>query len=188
MQPHAPPRTFAPRALRRAVPLAVLAGVASACGEHLPLTYPPMGVPLLVVNTTCGVGPCQPIHVLAFPGTVVGLVNAAISLGTVAGPSACLIIPPSWSYRVINSSPGMAPDTTFFEWTPAQTVYGLAGYPPGYPLATVQPSTPPFVPAQAHGWSVPLPDTGPIQPAPPCVGFPSLPHPARVANGAGPPN
>ena len=175
MQVHARRCLFRGGALLGAVPLVLLAGLLWACTDQLPLRYPSTGVSLLVVNSTCGIGPCQPVVVLGFPlpGASVGPFNWALRLGTVTGGSACLTIPPSATFLLLHHLTDSSTDTTRLGWTPAQGLE-LEGYPGGVPQFTGPSGAWSFVPAHAPGWSVVLPGVQPAQPAPPCVTFPTL--------------
>ena len=174
-------------ALLGAGSLALLLGLPLGCSDQLPLTYPATGVPLLVVNSTCVDGHCDSLRVIGFPsGGPTLTVNWMVELGTVTGPSACLMIPPLATYRAISAAPtdstadslvysaDSKADTIVYEWTPARTMWLGAVTPTSPPWPFWPASTAAFVPARANGWSVALPDSAAVVPAMPCTpGAPS---------------
>jgi len=116
---------------------------------------PVSGITLLVTNGTCRFGLCDTVRALGFPEhqplTPAGYWS--IDLGLVAGPSACLTLPPSAEFHVIAMPEA---DTTTFTWTGDDSL-SLGGQLAGTPILWAAPSTTAFVPASAQGWSVTLP-------------------------------
>jgi hypothetical protein len=140
---------------------------ATACSSP---AEPRSGVTLLITNTSCQSDQCTPQHILAFPDnqplTPGGLWR--VELGVVTAASACLVFPPSASFRVIGwSSDNTRADTTTFTWTTAELISLGADSHPEEPHFS-QPSTTTFRPGTAAGWRVSLPGNGPVVPGPAC--------------------
>jgi len=132
--------------------LLLLLLAAPACSST---TEPLPAVSLLVTNTTCDMGHCTPLQILGFPSnqphTPGGLWS--IDLGIVTGPTGCLSLPPSGTFRVTDASTGA---TTTYTWTVSDPLALGAETDPDERLRA-QPSTSPFVPATAAGWSIAFP-------------------------------
>ncbi len=131
----------------------VLIGSALACSST---ATPPIGVVvrMVVVNSTCSSGPCVPLRVLGFPQnqprTPGGLWS--LDLGTVT-TSACLIIPPTATFRVTDAGSGA---TTTYTWTSADSL-SLAALPSSASVLQATPTTGGFVPMSSAAWRVSLP-------------------------------
>lgn len=128
----------------------------------------PGSVPtLLITNATCESGACAPVVILGFPSDQPHTPGGywSVEIGVAAGPSACLSLPPSAMFRVIDASTGAA-DTLI--WTIADPLaLGVPG--PGGSRILALPSTGTFVPADASGWRVTLPGGTGVARAQPCT-------------------
>lgn len=153
--------------LRRCQPLWLLFLTATACTSA---TEPRSGMTLLVTNVACQTDQCAPVMVLGFPDnqphTPGGLWS--LELGLVTTASACLELPATATFRVIGwSADGTRADTTLFPWTSARGL-SLGTRLPSESGFRASPSTLEFAPAKSSGWSVSLPGTGAVSPAPAC--------------------
>jgi len=130
-------------------------------------TEPAAGITLLVTNGTCRFDVCDTVRVLGFPAgqplTPGGYWS--LDLGLVAGPSACLTLPPSAEFHVIDASNA---DTTTVTWTTSDSL-SLGSQPAGAPLLFATPSMTGFVPERAEGWRVTLPGGPGVVPASACM-------------------
>jgi hypothetical protein len=127
---------------------------------------PRAGVTLLITNATCETGQCAPVQILGFPSNQPHTPGGfwSLDLGIVSAPSACLTLPPTATFRVIDASTGA---TTTYMWTTAERLSLGALQPPASRIQAT-PSTSAFVPASAPGWSVTLPASSPVSPRQPC--------------------
>lgn len=153
---------------RRAARLPLLVVAALSCSSTV---APRSRVTLLVTNGTCALGSCTPLEILAFPSKQPLTPGGpwTLELGLLTAPSACLIFPPSATFRVIGvSNDGTKADTTVVTWTTADAL-SLGTKPPGGPIFSAVPNTSPLVPASAAGWSVTLPTGSQALPAPACA-------------------
>lgn len=118
---------------------------------------PLANVTLLVTNTSCDPGPCQTIHVLAFPDNAPTTPGGAwsIDLGAVTAATACLVIPATARFSITNGSTGAVEVTT---WTTGDSL-SLAPWPTSDNRFTATPTTASFLPGNASSWSVSLPGT-----------------------------
>jgi hypothetical protein len=91
------------------------------------------------------------MRVLAFPNIQPHTPGGAwsLDLGTVTGPSACLIIPASATFRVTDDGSGKV---TIYTWTSADSL-ALAAIAPTQSRIQASPRTGSFSPATAIGWS-----------------------------------
>lgn len=119
---------------------------------------PRANITLRVTNGTCIPGPCKAVEVLAFPvveSTALGFgPYRSIDLGFMAGTGLCVTFPPG--------------DTTNAIWTTAMPVT-LGVWDTTTPYVLASPTVGRFVPNEANGWSVTLPQDTAAQPAPPCT-------------------
>jgi hypothetical protein len=115
----------------------------------------PRSVPVLVTNTTCTPGPCRAVRILAYPWSELHTPGGMwkIDLGTITTPTACVTIPATSAFRLIEEPSGK---TTVFPWTTRDSV-ALGWRQPGEELFSARPSTVWFVPQRARAWSVALP-------------------------------
>ncbi|MDE3126796.1 MAG: hypothetical protein KGL38_02255 [Gemmatimonadota bacterium] len=151
-------------AARHAAPLLLLLSLlAAACAGSSSLA-PRSGVTLLVINGTCASGACQSLDMLAFPsnGPVTPGGLWSLHLGTSAASQICVAIPASATFTVSGPT-----STSVTRWTNAMPL-SLGLVPPGQSAFQAVPSTAPFVPATAQGWTVTLPDTAAPIPSGPC--------------------
>jgi hypothetical protein len=127
---------------------------------------PRAGVTLLITNGTCGTGQCASVQILGFPSSQPHTPGGfwSVDLGLVSAPSACLTLPPSATFRVIDASTGA---TTTYRWTTADGLSLGALQPPASRIQAM-PSTDAFVPASAPGWSVTLPAGSQVSPGQAC--------------------
>jgi hypothetical protein len=131
-----------------------LAGCSEGTGPVLPLK-------LSVTNTTCATGPCASFEVLAFPQnqprTPAG--SWSLDLGAVTGPSACLTIPASATFTIMDAGTG---DKTVVRWTTEQRV-SIGLITASQSRLQASPSTGTCVAARAVAWKVALPgNTTPV--------------------------
>jgi hypothetical protein len=100
-------------------------------------------------------GRCGPLHILAFPdsGPTTPAGNWNVDLGVVAGPTACLTIPPSSTFTIIGGNGTGGVDTLVWVWTPAKPV-SLGVWPEGSSRFQAAPDTPVFVAATSRGWDL----------------------------------
>lgn len=110
---------------------------------------------LLVTNATCTAGQCAPLQVLGFPSNQPHTPGGfwSLDLGLVTGASACLTLPASGAFRVVDASTGR---TTTYTWTVGDPL-ALSGEPAPADRIHAGPDTGPFVPVNAPGWSIVLP-------------------------------
>jgi len=127
---------------------------------------PHAGVTLLITNGTCETGQCASVEILGFPSNQPHTPGGfwSVDLGLVAAPSACLTLPPSATFRVIDASTGA---TMTYTWTTAEGLSLGALQPPASRIQAT-PSTGAFVPGSAAGWSVTLPAGSHVSPRQPC--------------------
>ena len=134
----------------RIVCCGMLSVFAGGCG----LTEP-RPVKLLVTNTSCGPDGCTAFHVLAIPenqpNTPAGYWS--IDLGEVTTASACLTIPATATFKIIDAGTGA---TTTVTWTTRKNVSLGARMFGQLPMQS-SPSTGTFVPAAHDGWRTALP-------------------------------
>jgi len=138
------------RPLRVLSPL-FLASVA-ACSST---TAPPPPVSLFVQNGTCTPAGCDTVYVIGVPNKQPNTPGGpwVFDLGIVTGQSACLSIPSSKVFRVIEQPSG---HETRIEWTTADTLtLGFALTP--WTRTDPVPAAPGFSPAAATGWSIVFP-------------------------------
>jgi hypothetical protein len=123
-------------------------------------------VKLLVSNSSCTSGTCATFEVLAFPENqpVTPAGNWSIDLGTITSERACLIIPASAQFTLVNAGTGAR---TVFTWTTSKAV-SLGLIPVDGSRFMASPSTGNFIPARAVGWRVTLPGSSLPAPAVPC--------------------
>jgi hypothetical protein len=129
-------------------------------------TSPPSGVTLLVTNANCTADQCTPLQVLGFPENQPHTPGGywSIDLGFVTGPSGCLTLPASETFRVINGGTG---STTDYTWTTGDRI--SLGTVNATSRIQAYPTTNAFVPANARGWSVTLPVGVSISPTQACA-------------------
>jgi hypothetical protein len=115
----------------------------------------PRSVPVLVTNTTCTLGPCAAVRILAFPGSELHTPGGMwkIDLGTITTATACVTIPATSDFRLTEQPSGT---TTIFPWTTRDSM-ALGTRRPGVQIFSATPSTVWFVPQRARAWSVALP-------------------------------
>ena len=131
---------------------AALSMLLAACSDG---TGPALPSRLFVTNTTCAAGSCATFEVLAFPEnqptTPAG--SWSLDLGAVTGPSACLLIPGSATFTIVDAGTG---NKTVVRWSTTQQVsIGLVTA--GQSRLQASPSSGTFIPARAAAWSVALP-------------------------------
>src|SRR5437870_3075393 len=80
---------------------------------------PHASVTLLITNGTCETGQCASVQILGFPSNQPHTPGGfwSVDLGLVSAPSACLTLPPSATFRVIDASTGA---TMTYTWTTAE--------------------------------------------------------------------
>ena len=151
---HASTETAVPSRWLWTISLIVFATI--SCSSSL---EPRSGVTLLVTNSTCHEGQCDSLEVLAFPSnqpnTPGGLWR--LDLGLITTAQACFILPPSAVFRIIGEHEGGGADTTSIRWTNAMAL-SLGTLPPSASWIGASPSTSSFVPADAAGWQITVPD------------------------------
>jgi hypothetical protein len=127
---------------------------------------PRADVTLLITNGTCETGQCMPVQILGFPSNQPHTPGGfwSVDLGLVSAATACLTLPPSATFRVIDASTGA---TTTYTWTTAEGLSLGALQPPASRIQAT-PSTGEFVPASARGWSVTLPAGSQVSPRQAC--------------------
>jgi hypothetical protein len=146
----------------RVVPSLLVASVA-ACSST---TAPPPPVSLLVQNTACAAAGCDTVYVVGVPNKQPNTPGGPwlFDLGVVTGQSACLSIPASKVFRIIEQPSG---HETRIVWTTADTLtLGFARRP--WTRTDAVPETPGFSPAAATGWSVVYPTDSVPTPAASC--------------------
>jgi hypothetical protein len=128
----------------------------------------PRGVPLLVTNTTCTPGPCQPIRIIAFPQNQPRTPGGfwSMDLGTLTGDSACLEIPPGTTFSTTDASSGRT--AVVRRWTTRDSL-ALGALVTSEPRFKEQPTTEWFVPQRARAWRIALPGDVRPKPARPCA-------------------
>lgn len=148
-----------------AVPLTLL--TALSCSSP---SAPHGAITLNVSNGTCSLGRCGAQQVLAFPGNQPHTPGGfwSLDLGTVTGSSLCVTIPAADTFRIIGTLSTGAVDTALVVWTGAMPVsLGVQDIAGDRFMAT--PTTSGFVPDQAGGWSIRLPQDTVAQPAQACT-------------------
>jgi hypothetical protein len=127
------------------------------------------GITLRVTNGTCMLGACSSQEVLAFPSNQPNTPGGYWSLdfGTMTGSDLCITIPTSATFRIIGINPDGSADTTKLTWTTAMPIT-LGAQAPSASHIFASPSTPPFVPASATGWSITLPSGSQVAPGLAC--------------------
>ncbi len=145
----------------------VAVGSAIGCGSSL--EPKPVGVTMLVRNTTCDPGPCVALRVLGFPNNHPHTPGGfwSLDLGIVLSSSACVMIPPTATFRVTNAGTGA---TTTYSWTSGDSL-SLASIPSSASVIQAAPTTGAFVPMHASGWSVALPSSSGPTPNSACTPF-----------------
>ena len=88
----------------------------------------------------------------------------SIDLGVLSAPSACLALPASAHFYIINAGTN---DTTTITWT-ASLGLSLGALQPQDSRLMASPSTAAFIPASALGWRATLPGGTQVSPAGPC--------------------
>lgn len=148
-----------------AVPLLALAAL--SCSTAV---APRGTITLRVANGTCALGECSTREVLAFPANQPSTPGGAWSfdLGTVTGSNLCVTIPVADTFRVIGVQPNGVTDTALTIWTAAMPL-ALSMRDSGADPFTATPSTAGFVPDDASGWGIRLPQDTAAQPAAPCT-------------------
>lgn len=136
--------------------------VLGACSSN---TEPTTQTTLRVLNTTCAAGTCAAVYVVAFPNkqprTPGGLWR--LTLGTVAGVSGGLEIPPVATFTV-TEEPGGRQVVTRWSITDSLQL-GLTTTPPNLMSS---PTTPSFRPASSPGWTIDYPSSTRVDAAPAC--------------------
>jgi hypothetical protein len=119
-----------------------------------------------VTNATCQVAPCPSQHILGFPSRQPATPGGmwSLDLGTLITPTACLTLPRSASFYIIDVATN---DTTTIRWTTADGL-SLGVLQPQASRIQATPSTSAFVPASAPGWSVAFPGDGQVSPRNAC--------------------
>ena len=142
---------------------ATLLIVVIGCGDPLSPAAP---VKLLVSNNSCTSGTCASFEVLAFPENqpVTPAGYWSLDLGTITSERACLTIPASAKFTIVDGGTGAR---TVFTWTTSKGV-SLGLIPMNGSRIMASPSTPNFVAARAFGWRVALPGSSMPAPAAPC--------------------
>lgn len=151
---------------RRWSRLGLLFAVALGCSSSV---EPPSSVTVRVTNTTCTPGPCTAIRVLAFPSNHPNTPGGAwsLDLGVVTTAFACVVLPPTRSFYIIQEPGDDTTSTT--TWTTDEAV-SLGAQPPSSSLINLSlTATDAFVPRSAAGWSVDLPGGTRAVPAAPCT-------------------
>jgi hypothetical protein len=93
----------------------------------------------------------------------------SLDLGLVGESSTCLTLPSSATFHVIGvSEDGIGADTTTYTWRSADPL-SLGAQPATSSHFLTAPTTEAFVPADAAGWSITLPDGSAAAPAPACT-------------------
>ena len=143
------------------LPVVLLAAI--SCSSSL---EPRSGVTLLVTNTTCRFAPCPSQHILGFPSNQLSSPGGmwSLDLGTMTTPTACLTLPNSAHFYIINAGTN---DTTTITWTTALGL-SLGTLQPQESRLMASPSTSEFVPASAPGWSVAFPGGTQVAPHSAC--------------------
>lgn len=149
----------------RVMPALLLASVAACRSTTAP---PPPAVSLLVQNGTCTPAGCGVVYVVGIPATQPHTPGGiwVFDFGTVTGRSACLSIPASRTFRIIEQPGGQETDIV---WTTADTLY-LGLTPAPMSRLTAEPTTAGFRPAAATGWSIVYPTDSTATPAAACHG------------------
>jgi hypothetical protein len=148
--------------ISRTLVMGTAALTAAGCSSNMDPVLP---VTVLVHNTTCDIGPCVPVHVLAFPHdqplTPGGLWS--IDLGLLGSASGCLLLPPSATFTVR----GPEGVEARLNWQPGDRV-SLGTILPGQSQLMASPSTSEFVPSDSRGWTVDLPTGATLERATAC--------------------
>ena len=137
---------------------------AAACSFS---SEPKFTVKLFVMNATCISNQCAPVQVLGFPTTQPSQLltpGTFVRLGSVTGPSDCLIIPWSGEFHVTVGT--TEPMTRTYNWSLTDS-FSL-GTMDSARLIFQSPSTEKFVPGNLSGWSVTLPGSAAPVPAQLC--------------------
>jgi hypothetical protein len=153
------------RALLRMTLLLLAAGCTD---NRLPLeVQPSISRSVLVTNSTCAPGPCQSVRVLLFPHAQFAVPSGpwSVSLGTLSGPSACLMIPASAQFHITDTGTGV---TTTYTWTTSDPA-SLGATIGSASALQASPSTQEIVPVSAAGWQLTLPGGTAATPAAPCA-------------------
>lgn len=127
---------------------------------------PRSGVRLLVRNPSCRAAVCPSQQILGFPSNQPGTPGGmwSLDLGTMTTPTACLMLPPSANFYIIDTGNGV---TDTIGWTIAEGL-SLGALQPQQSRLMALPSTSAFVPASAPGWSVDLPGGTQVSPRGAC--------------------
>jgi hypothetical protein len=149
----------------RLLPLALIAALLTVPGCTV-FTGPNDRAALLVVNATCDPGPCLPLTVTGFPANQPHTPGGfwSVDIGFVYGASACLTIPESGSFDVLNADSGAKTTYTWKEDEPL----ALAAIEAHSSFMMSQPTTGEFVPTRSAGWRVTLPGDGAVTADRPC--------------------
>ena len=128
--------------------LSILAGSCAALTE-------PRAVKLVVTNTTCGPNGCGAFYVLAFPENQPKTPRGfwSVDLGEVTTASACLTIPATATFKIVDAGTGA---TTTITWTTRKKV-SIGASLVGQSSIQASPSTGTFIPAAQPGWRAALP-------------------------------
>ena len=143
--------------------LPVVLFAAVSCSSSL---EPRSGVTLFVTNAACRFAPCPAQHILGFPSNQPLTPGGywSLDLGTVTTPTACLTLPSSAHFYIIDAGTN---DTTTITWTTAVGL-SLGTLQPQESRLMASPSTSEFVPASASGWSVAFPGGTQVAPRGAC--------------------
>ncbi|HKI95176.1 MAG TPA: hypothetical protein VJ992_07780 [Gemmatimonadales bacterium] len=127
-------------------------------------------ITLRVSNGNCALVQCTAHDVLAFPANQPAMPggNWSIDLGTMTGLSLCVTIPAADTFGLIGSLSNGVVDTVLVVWTSAMPL-ALGLEPPSVGHLAAVPSTSDFVPDQASGWSIRLPQDTVAQATKPCT-------------------
>jgi hypothetical protein len=127
----------------------------------------PAPAKLFVLNSACASGACTALRVLAFPANQPHTPGGywSLDLGTVATGSACLTIPATADFNIVDVGTGA---TTELTWTTAEKL-SIGSLTLGQSTLMASPSTNAFVPAEEEGWTVALPgNAAPTRATAPC--------------------
>ncbi len=151
--------------VRRAAAAVVLAGL--ACSSTL---EPRSGITLLATNSTCLIGRCDSLEVLAFPSNQPNTPGGywSFDLGLLTTPEACFKVPASAAFRVIGVNADGSRDTTTFTWTSADPL-SLGAQAASGSRIQASPTTAAFVPATAAGWRIAFPTDSRASPGAVCA-------------------
>jgi hypothetical protein len=162
---HSRAETLVPVHSFGAVPLLLF--TALSCSSSV---EPHSDVTLLVTNGTCMSGRCDSLEILGFPSNQPATPGGfwSVDLGLTTTPQTCITLPDSATFLVIGQHGDGTVDTLTYTWTSASSL-ALGAQPPSSSRIQASPSTTPFVPTDAAGWSITLPTGSRAMPSSACT-------------------